>query len=598
MHLLRTRSTRLLAGLFALAASAAVHAAEAPVYKDWNDLLRNAPAAPEPQPEWRRTPIGQPPTKTHGAEKDMRSGELHSRALDAVPALLAKPGRVAGFPGEIASSSEAGAAIEGLARMPGDAASGKSMPVGVDATPPGPDYFVRDYPWRTVYKLLMRFGNYWFVCSAETFDSFHLMTAGHCLYNFDPNQDGDTSDQQWADEVWAFPAQTDLVPPSDEADQPFGEARATRLRSWSCWTDDGDWDCDWGFLTLDRAMGDRVGWMGRQWGIEESNVNFSGYPVQQPYVPAGTLVQYPGYDAGNAHDYTDYRIPMYAYTYGGHSGGPVWRYVDGDRYIIGTNSTSDRNGNAEATRYTSDEENYFTSSASSDLGDIPPASLPDLGEEFYFYESTLKALYTPTVGRRGEISFGYNVANNGWAASGDIEVDFYAASDTNIWAGDIYLGSDFLPSLDAYQYGQYSGFLRLPASVTPGQYHIGWIMSAQTEYGGMDYCGGWRSYCNNYGVIADLLEVTWDSGFNWTVSASASSGGSISPGGALSIEDGLSTSFTLTPDPGYAIDSVGGSCGGNLSGNVYTTFAIDADCSVEASFVELPDDVIFANSFE
>ncbi|MCI5145760.1 MAG: hypothetical protein D3923_09560, partial [Candidatus Electrothrix sp. AR3] len=47
---------------------------------------------------------------------------------------------------------------------------------------------------------------------------------------------------------------------------------------------------------------------------------------------------------------------------------------------------------------------------------------------------------------------------------------------------------------------------------------------------------------------------------------------------------GDTTSFTVTPDTGYSIDTVEG-CGGTLSGNVYTTGAITADCEVNATFV-------------
>lgn len=583
----------LLASPFAAvgAASAAPH--EPPVYKDWNDLLRNAPAAPEPRLEWRRTPLGLPPVKNLGQEKDLQTGELRSQPVDPVPALLARPGSVPGFHGEMADSGEPADAIEGQAG--GTVRRGGNE---IEATPPNPYYYVRDYPWRTIYKLVMRFGSYWYVCSAETFDGFHLMTAGHCLYNFDPNEDGNTSDQQWADEVWAFPAQTDLVPPYSEADQPFGEAHATLLRSWSCWTADADWDCDWGFITLDRSMGDRVGWMGRAWGTQDANLNFSGYPTQTPYVPPGTLVQYPGYDAGNAHDYTDYRIPLYAYIYGGHSGGAVWRYLNGDRHILGTISTSDRNGNAAATRYTSDEENYFSSSSSTDAGQRPPQSRPDLGEEFYYYENSLKGLSTPVVGRRGLVSFDYNIANNGWADSGPITVDFYASTNTNITTSDYPIGSASLGSLAAYNYWHLSTQQRLPASVPPGQYYIGWIMRGDTEYGGMDYCGGARTYCNNYGVIADQLTVTSASGFNWTVGAAAGSGGGISPSGAVTVEDGLTASFTLAADAGYAIDSVTGSCGGTLAGAVFTTAPVHADCTVQANFALLPDDTIFADGFD
>jgi hypothetical protein len=68
----------------------------------------------------------------------------------------------------------------------------------------------------------------------------------------------------------------------------------------------------------------------------------------------------------------------------------------------------------------------------------------------------------------------------------------------------------------------------------------------------------------------------------YTVSTSAGTGGSISPASAT-VNDGDTASFTVTPDSGYAIDSVSG-CGGSLGGAIYTTGAISADCTVTASF--------------
>lgn len=68
----------------------------------------------------------------------------------------------------------------------------------------------------------------------------------------------------------------------------------------------------------------------------------------------------------------------------------------------------------------------------------------------------------------------------------------------------------------------------------------------------------------------------------FTVTANAGSGGSISPG-TRSVPSGQTTSFTLNVNEGYSIASVSG-CNGSLSGNNYTTGAITAACSVQASF--------------
>lgn len=68
----------------------------------------------------------------------------------------------------------------------------------------------------------------------------------------------------------------------------------------------------------------------------------------------------------------------------------------------------------------------------------------------------------------------------------------------------------------------------------------------------------------------------------FTVTASAGSGGSISPG-TRSVQSGQTTSFTLSVNEGYSIASVTG-CNGSLSGNTYTTGAITAACSISATF--------------
>jgi hypothetical protein len=70
----------------------------------------------------------------------------------------------------------------------------------------------------------------------------------------------------------------------------------------------------------------------------------------------------------------------------------------------------------------------------------------------------------------------------------------------------------------------------------------------------------------------------------YTISASISgSNGSISPSGSVSASAGSTQTFTVTPSTGYTA-SVGGTCGGTLSGGKYTTKAIDANCTVTASF--------------
>lgn len=70
---------------------------------------------------------------------------------------------------------------------------------------------------------------------------------------------------------------------------------------------------------------------------------------------------------------------------------------------------------------------------------------------------------------------------------------------------------------------------------------------------------------------------------SWIVTPHAGSNGHIAPDTPQTVADGQTTSFTVTPDSHYAIDTVTG-CGGHLNGSTYTTGAVTANCTVEATF--------------
>jgi beta-glucanase (GH16 family) len=84
-------------------------------------------------------------------------------------------------------------------------------------------------------------------------------------------------------------------------------------------------------------------------------------------------------------------------------------------------------------------------------------------------------------------------------------------------------------------------------------------------------------------MLVDYVHVTTDSIPIYQVSPSAGANGSISPSSVVTVNPGSTTTFTVTPNPGYYA-SVGGTCGGTLSGSTYTTGDIIAPCSVTASF--------------
>jgi len=88
-------------------------------------------------------------------------------------------------------------------------------------------------------------------------------------------------------------------------------------------------------------------------------------------------------------------------------------------------------------------------------------------------------------------------------------------------------------------------------------------------------------------MLVDYVRVTTDSIPIYQVSPSAGANGSISPSSVVTVNPGSTTTFTVTPNAGYYA-SVGGTCGGTLSGSTYTTGEIIAPCTVTASFSTTP----------
>ena len=92
-----------------------------------------------------------------------------------------------------------------------------------------------------------------------------------------------------------------------------------------------------------------------------------------------------------------------------------------------------------------------------------------------------------------------------------------------------------------------------------------------------------NTYTTNAITAACTVAATF-SQITYAVTPSAGAGGSISPSAVQTVAESSTTSFTVTPDSGYEVSGVGGTCGGSLSGNAYTTSQITSNCTVVASF--------------
>jgi len=96
-------------------------------------------------------------------------------------------------------------------------------------------------------------------------------------------------------------------------------------------------------------------------------------------------------------------------------------------------------------------------------------------------------------------------------------------------------------------------------------------------------------------ITSDCTVTATFSIITHTVTPSAGSGGTIAPDTPQTIDDGATTTFTVTATPPNQVQSVTG-CGGTLAGDTYTTGAITGDCTVTATFSIL--DFVFSNGFD
>lgn len=108
---------------------------------------------------------------------------------------------------------------------------------------------------------------------------------------------------------------------------------------------------------------------------------------------------------------------------------------------------------------------------------------------------------------------------------------------------------------------------------------------------------GWSGGCDESGSILIDGPKTCTATFTeieipeetYTVTATAGDNGDITPA-SQEAGSGTTVEFTVTPDEGYTA-TMGGTCPvGTLIGTTYTTGTITGDCTVEATFTEIPEE--------
>ena len=168
-----------------------------------------------------------------------------------------------------------------------------------------------------------------------------------------------------------------------------------------------------------------------------------------------------------------------------------------------------------------------------------------------------------------------NQANNSLAASGAVYV-FTRQADT--WSQQAYIKASNPGNSDFFGNGGSSG-TSYGTSIALADGTL--VVGARGEGSAATGIGG--NQANDNAPQSGAVYVFQIQPHQVTPSAGA--GGSIAPAVAQSVPHNQTTAFTLTPQAGFAVAAVNGTCGGTLAGNVFTTAAVTDDCTVEASFV-------------
>ena len=127
----------------------------------------------------------------------------------------------------------------------------------------------------------------------------------------------------------------------------------------------------------------------------------------------------------------------------------------------------------------------------------------------------------------------------------------------------------------------FDGYVNTPTNGANASQVLSKITGELGHGGGVQIIEGSAEY-QTFSKYMDLLSAAGPA--TYTVVPSAGRGGSISPSDPVFVNANDTTSFVVTANEGYELNTVGGTCGGSMSGVTYITSAVVADCTVEATF--------------
>ncbi|HEY7169705.1 MAG TPA: CARDB domain-containing protein [Vicinamibacterales bacterium] len=446
------------------------------------------------------------------------------------------------------------------------------------------------FPYRMNVKLLMRWGTSYFVCSGSMRNASTVLTAGHCVY--------DTGLNQWADEIWVYPAWDGVGslfgPPT--VVNPYGWAHSTALGSWTGWTVSHDFNFDIGAVGLDRAAGFLTGWFGWAWGFDcnfaqTTFYNSGSYPAES--CGGGLHTGADMYFWGGSFDTCPNTNRLGLFTpihgclgavWGGMSGSGAY-YLDGsgNRFTHAVTSTSNRFDYAEYTRQWEDWINFLN-------GSFDPVSVQ--GPTFDLQPLNVAGPATFIAGQNtGGLT---HVAANATQGAKNATFTFRVYLSTN----DNIETTDTLVSTQTYgfNFGAVSSAninmagVTIPANTPPGTYYLGVIYDNATDGNtGNNDTDGWDALkitVQSADVAMSLLSAPpqGSPGSSYTVNNTVINNGT-APTGSFRIGLYLSPTSTCSAATGTLIGSRAVALAGGASSNADTLVSIPAGAALGPAFI-------------
>jgi hypothetical protein len=358
------------------------------------------------------------------------------------------------------------------------------------------------FPAAANCKLIMRFtdtlGNQWFFAGSGSMqDPGVVLTASHCVYTRTFVSGGITRTvNNWADAIWVYPGWDGNSangpfgnPNGNEVIQNFGWMTGTNYIASTDWINNGGFDFDVGLIAChDRSAGSLTGWYGWTWGFDcafaqgRTYFNYS-YPAENcgGGLHTGTTMYFWGgtWDScpGNQLQLTTTAGCATA-VWGGMSGSGAYYFEGSDRRVHAVCSNSNR---STIGRYAKLWDQFSTSMDTFKFNTRGTGFDPEV----------LRFRTAATVAQAGtSFPAGSNVfvANNSYGdpASQTYTLNVYLSTNNDISAGDTLLATwnytlDFAPN-SGITFNVPGPFI--PASVPPGNYWIGVILTAPGDVDG------------------------------------------------------------------------------------------------------------------